>query len=378
MIGRQLLSDYEIVRVLGQGGMGTVYEARSAKTGRHVAIKWLHVRPFAPDDPDLLRFEQEARIAGALDSPHVVAVDAVARDPETGVPFQVMELLEGEDVRTLLGRVGPLRPDVALRILGQACEGLAAAHAASVIHRDIKPENLFLARREGGEVVVKLLDFGVAKIRRTPEAAGDGGALTAPAISMTQSGQVLGTPLYMAPEQIDKPKQVDARCDVYSMGVTLYAMLAGAPPHASVKSIVELLYAITTKLPPPLGEAAPWVSDEIVTFVEKAMAHAREDRFGSVKAMLEAIQPLVPEGVSLREDGLVGVSEGEKKVLAPRADSHPLARTEFARRARALKSTETDTVKTARAKAAERTGWVTAALALLVLAIAAGLLLVRR
>ena len=369
MIGRQLLTDYEIVRVLGQGGMGTVYEARSTKTGRHVAIKWLHVRPFAADDPDLLRFEQEARIAGSLDSPHVVAALAVDHDPETGVPFQVMELLDGEDVRALLGRVGPLRPDVALRILGQACEGLAAAHAVSVIHRDIKPENLFLARGEGGEVIVKLLDFGVAKIRRTPEAVGEGGALTAPAVSMTQSGQVIGTPLYMAPEQIESPKNVDARSDVYSMGVTLYAMLAGAPPHAKLKSLVELLYAITTQPPPPLAEAAPWVPAEIARLVSRATAHAPDDRFPSVKALRDAIASLLPEGFSLRQEALVGVTEDERKVVATYAGDHPLGKTDRS----------AETLKTARARSQERTRWTLAAIGFaLALAIVAFSILFRR
>ncbi|MDI1433019.1 serine/threonine-protein kinase [Polyangium sorediatum] len=362
MIGRQLLTDYEIVRVLGQGGMGTVYEARSTKTGQRVAIKWLHVRPFAPDDPDLLRFEQEARIAGSLDSPHVVAAIAVDHDPESGVPFQVMELLDGEDVRALLGRVGPLRPDVALRILAQACEGLAAAHAVSVIHRDIKPENLFLARGGDGEVTVKLLDFGVAKIRRTPEAMGAGGALTAPAVSMTQSGQVIGTPLYMAPEQIESPKKVDARCDVYSMGVTLYAMLAGAPPHAHVKSLVELLYAITTQPPQPLAESAPWVPAEIVRFVEKATAHAREDRFPSVEAMRDALRPLLPEGFSLRQEALVGVTDEERKIVATHP-ANPLV-------ASAKTERSAETVKTARARAG-RARLAAAAITLLVLGLAA-------
>ena len=149
-----------------------------------------------------------------------------------------MGLLRGEDVRSLLTRVGPLRPEVALRIAAQACAGLAAAHAAGVVHRDIKPENLFLSRGGDGAVVVKVLDFGIAKIRRTSESTGASAGLTAPAVSMTESGQVVGTPLFMAPEQLVGAKQVDARSDVYSMGVTLYALLAGTPPHANVESLV--------------------------------------------------------------------------------------------------------------------------------------------
>jgi len=328
LIGRKLLSEYEIIRLLGSGGMGAVYEAKSDRSGEHVAIKWLNARPLAEEDPDLLRFEQEARIAGRLASSHIASVTAVGRDAETGVPFQVMELLQGEDVRSLITRVGPLRTEVALRIAAEACDGIAAAHAAGVVHRDIKPENLFLARGEDGLVVVKVLDFGIAKIRRTPENMGDVGALTAPAVSMTQSGQVLGTPLYMAPEQIDSPKQVDARCDVFSLGVTLYAMLTGAPPFAELKSIVELLYAITTQTPRPIGEVAPWVTPEAAIVVQKAMAFAREDRYQSMQELQSALLELLPNGFSLQTDVLVGVNEEERKVVFTHADSNPLAKTE--------------------------------------------------
>jgi serine/threonine protein kinase len=160
-----LLDKYEIVRVIGKGGMGMVYEAREVNSGRPVAIKWMHGQSFTDDDPNLLRFQQEARIAGALDSPHVTAVYECAREPEKNVVFQVMELLEGEDLRVLIDRVGALDPDVALRIATQACAGLSAAHTAGVVHRDIKPENIFLSRRGSSEIVVKLLDFGIAKIR---------------------------------------------------------------------------------------------------------------------------------------------------------------------------------------------------------------------
>lgn len=323
MIGRKLLDKYEITRVIGHGGMGTVYEAREIQAGRRVALKWMHARPFAPDDPDLLRFTQEARIAGRLDSPHVTAVLELARDPETDVPFQVMELLEGEDVRKLVERLGPLEPDVALRIAAQACAGLAAAHAAGVVHRDIKPDNIFLAQKDG-EVVVKLLDFGIAKIRGTPENAGMTAGFTAPAIPMTQSGQVVGTPLFMAPEQIEGAKHVDARCDVYSMGVTLFAMLTGSPPHGHVKSFVELLHTLVNAPTVPLREAAPWVSEEAAAVVDRARTKEKEARYPDAKALLEALGPLLPNGTALRPDMLRGAEDAEKhKAASMHADTLP-------------------------------------------------------
>jgi serine/threonine protein kinase len=306
LIGRQLQERYEIVRVIGAGGMGTVYEAREIATGQRVAIKWMHAHPFAPDDPDLLRFTQEARIAGSLDSPHVTRLLELARDPESDVPFQVMELLEGEDARALLDRVGPLRPDVALRIAAQACTGLAAAHVAGVVHRDIKPDNVFLSRG-AGEVTVKILDFGAAKIRRSSEYTDGSAGLTAPVVSMTQSGQVVGTPLFMAPEQIEGAKHVDARSDVYAMGVTLYALLAGAPPHSKIKSFVQLLHTLVNAPPPPLADVAPWVPPEVVAVVDKAMTKETAGRYRSAAEMLEALRPLLRDGMGLRLEDLVAM-----------------------------------------------------------------------
>ncbi|MDI3287800.1 serine/threonine-protein kinase [Polyangium sp. 15x6] len=326
-----LLDKYEILRVLGQGGMGTVYEAREAGSGRRVAIKWMHTRPFTQDDPDLLRFKQEARIAGTLDSPNVTAVLELARDPKTDIVFQVMELLEGEDLRSLVERVGPLAPDVALRITAQACSGLAAAHAADVVHRDIKPENLFLARKGDGEVVVKLLDFGIAKIRRSHGDASGSGGRSAPPVPMTTTGQMLGTPLYMAPEQIDAAKHADARSDVYSMGVTLYTILTGAPPRAHIKSLMQLVHAILTEPVPPLADRAPWVRPEVVAILEKAMHADREARYANGAELAAELTQLLPGGTALREEMLVGIGDEQRKVAAASAETQRRAETATAR-----------------------------------------------
>lgn len=287
---QRLQDRYEVVRLIGRGAMGAVYEARAISSGERVAIKWLHARPFSADDPDLLRFTQEARIAGALDSPHVTRVIELARDPATGVPFQVMELLRGEDLGSLLARVGPLPPGEALRVAAQACAGLAAAHAAGVVHRDVKPANLFLARGPGGEVTVKVLDFGVAKIRRSSSRTAAGVGPTAPAVSMTESGQVVGTPLFMAPELLDGARHADERSDVYSMGVTLYAMLAGAPPRAGVASLVALLNALVNEPAPPLARAAPWVPPAIAGIVDRAMRLEKGQRHRDAAELLEALR----------------------------------------------------------------------------------------
>ncbi len=314
MIGTRLQDKYDVHRVIGQGGTGTVYAARHVETGVDVAIKWMHARPFAADDPDLLRFIQEARIAGKLDSPHVARVLELERDPESGVPFQVMELLEGEDAGALLKRVGPLRPDVAMRIAAQACAGLAAAHAVGVLHRDIKPENLYLARMKDGSLVVKLLDFGVAKIRRTMSAGGSIG-LTAPQVSITKSGELVGTPLFMAPEQLDGMKNVDRQGDVYSMGVTMYALCTGAPPHAEITSFIQLLHAVVNLPAPSLSEVAPWVPAGVVKIIEKAMAKNKADRYPDAAALLDALGPWVRAGTNLSADMLVTVDKSAPPMM---------------------------------------------------------------
>jgi len=333
LISKRLQDKYDVFHVIGHGGTGTVYAARNVQTGVDVAIKWMHTHSFATDDPDLLRFIQEARIAGTLHSPHIARTLELERDAETGVPFQVMELLAGEDLGTLLKRTGALRPDVALRIATQACAGLAAAHAKGVVHRDIKPENLYMARTSEGSLVVKLLDFGVAKIRRTMS-AGSSGALTAPQQSITRSGEVVGTPLYMAPEQLDGMKHVDRRSDVYSMGVTMYALCTGAPPHANIQSFIQLIHTLVNVPAPSLSEVAPWLPPEMIAVIEKAMAKEPQDRYSDAAALLKALEVFVKDGTTIHQDMLVGVDDAARaeasKIKRASNDGEagsPLART---------------------------------------------------
>lgn len=304
---------YQLSAILGQGATGIVYAAKNLRSQRRVAIKALHLRAgLERGCPELLRFEQEARIAGSIESPHIVQVLDIEQDPATDLPFLVMELLRGEDVQSLLDRVGPLPVDVALRIAAQACAGLVAAHAAGVIHRDIKPANLFFARREKGQIVVKILDFGIAKIRGIPDGSAGSHVLAAPAVPMTESGQMLGSPLFMSPEQVDGTKHVDVRSDLFSLAVTLFTMLAGKAPHADAKGFHILLRRLLTAPPPPIRTVAHWVPPEVEAFVQKAGAFQREDRFSSAKEMLAALEMLLPNGTDLREDLLIGIGESAR------------------------------------------------------------------
>ncbi len=164
MQGTQIDEKYEIIRQLGEGGMGAVYEARHLGTARRVAVKVIS-SSLAKGPEVVARFQREARASGSIDSQHVVQVLDTGIDPATSNPYMVMEYMAGEDLHQLIERLGVLSPDLALRMVAQACQGLGRAHEIGILHRDIKSANLFLAHREGSERVVKILDFGIAKIR---------------------------------------------------------------------------------------------------------------------------------------------------------------------------------------------------------------------
>jgi len=310
-VGRTVDRKYRLLRYLGAGGMGTVYEAAHRETGRRVAVKLLHGHPLLHGPGALTRFRREARAIGAVDSPHVVTVLDAGEDEKTGDRYLVMELLHGEDLQSLLDREGPLPPEVALRLAGQALVGLERAHAAGIVHRDIKPANLFLVRGEGGTVTVKLLDFGIAKV-----AADAPFAVSASGAGLAGTAGLLGSPLYMSPEQVQSSGDVDARTDLWSLGSVLYYALAGRPPFAGITTVGRLLLAICGSAAPPLEQIAPWVPAEVTAVVARALTIDRELRHPSAAAMLEALQGLSPGGIALRLEMLKGVTAEEQAVVA--------------------------------------------------------------
>ena len=259
---RVLAGKYEILRQLGKGGMGVVYEARHTGTGRHVAVK--EILSSSGVDPLLVeRFQREARATGSIDTQHIPPVLDFGIDPATDNPFMVIELLKGEDLQERIVRYGPLAEDVAVRIAAQACQGLVRAHAAHVVHRDIKPANLFLARRDD-EVVVKVLDFGLARVKE--KLAGVENR------TLTATGVMLGTPLYMSPEQVVGAKDLDHRTDLWSLGIVLYEALTETTPHDDSETLGALLVAICSKPAKPIRELAPHVSEPVAAIVAKALA----------------------------------------------------------------------------------------------------------
>ncbi|WP_437991883.1 serine/threonine-protein kinase [Sorangium sp. So ce145] len=312
MLGQILDGKYTIVRLLGQGGMGSVYEAVELVSDRHVAIKVIHAEKKLSDDL-VRRFRREAKAAMAAASPHIAQVLDAGVEPTTGTPYMAMEYLVGGDLEDLLRRLGPLPPSLALRILGQACMGVQHAHGAGIVHRDIKPANLFLARADDGEIVVKVLDFGIAKIRTDPAYGIDTTALTS-------SGTLLGSPVYMSPEQARGIKSVDHRTDIWSLGVVLYRALTGRTPHQGADALGDLILAICTKPPPLVQDLAPWVPPELAFLCHAALRIEADDRFRTAEAMLRSIRALAPGGLGLREELLAPLTETERTVVAHRLD----------------------------------------------------------
>jgi len=302
MTGQILDEKYLLGRLLGEGTTGSVYEAQHLGTLQPVALKLLREDHPAARSEGARRLRREARAVGSVDDPHLVKVLDSGEDEATGCPYLVMERLAGEDLQRLLDRVGPLPPPVALSLAGQALLGLVSAHAAGIVHRDLKPANLFLARQPGGEVAVKILDFGIAKVLPSSPSPRS-------ATPLTRTGGLLGSPLYMSPEQVENSKHVDARTDVWSLASVLYRALCGAAPHEHLPTIGKVLIAICDAPAPALRERAPWVSPEVARVVHGALAIDPARRTPSAAAMLAAIEPLAPGGFALRHEMLTGAAE---------------------------------------------------------------------
>jgi serine/threonine-protein kinase len=275
--GELLGGRYRIGRQLGAGGMGAVYEATREDLGQmRVAVKILHTS-LADDESLLARFRREAETVGQINHPNIVRIlDFCA---EAGEPaYLVMELLDGVSLRQALARQKDFPAERIVFIASQMLAALAAVHRAHVIHRDIKPENVVLTSMSGLGDIVKLLDFGVAK------------QLTAvPGNTLTQTGVVLGTPTYMAPEQA-RGGSIDRRSDLYAVGTIMYEALAGAAPYSG-DNYNALLFAIQQGKPVPLRELRPEIDPELFAVIARAMAVEPDARYQTAEEMAEALAP---------------------------------------------------------------------------------------
>ena len=279
----EIVNNYRVTALLGEGGMGAVYLAQHPFMGRKAAIKVLR-REFAEDLGLVERFMNEARAANAIRHPNIIDIIDVGRMP-SGIPYLMMEFLEGESLARRVDR-GTLAVPEAVDIMLQTTAALAAAHGKGIVHRDLKPDNLYLVPDESapGGVRVKVLDFGIAKLR---------GELTGGSVK-TQAGSVMGTPPYMSPEQCRGiTDEVDHRTDIYATGIILYEMLCGAPPFVSA-GWGEIVLAHMTKPPEPPRALNPSVPDWIEAVILKALAKAPGDRFQSALEMRAALRAMSP------------------------------------------------------------------------------------
>ena len=300
---------YRITELIGQGGMGTVFEAVHTGTGSRVAIKLIVSNDIKEEV--FVRFQREARAAGTIDSHHIVRIFDMGTDERSGSPYMVMERLFGEDVSQLMRRVGPLAPTVSCSLIAQAALGLAKAHESGVVHRDIKPANLFLHDGgDHGEVVVKILDFGIAKVLMDVMQRSEEGGLT-------RTGSMLGSPHYMSPEQAQGLRSIDHRSDIWSLGVVLYKMLCGQTPHAHLSTLGQVILAICSQPSRPIQELAPWVPPEVAMIVHRALQPDPGQRFQSAYEMHAALQGVLQGVGKFRRVDIQPLSSTQRMRIAP-------------------------------------------------------------
>lgn len=282
--GELIQGKYRVQRVLGTGGMGTVVLAMHEELEENVALKFL-LPEAAQDELLKARFLREARSATRIKSEHVVRILDVVR-LDDGVPFLVMEYLEGQDVASWLLKHGTFSVSDTAECMMQACEALAVAHSMGIVHRDIKPANLFMTRRPDGSPVAKILDFGISKAALTGKP--DDGDL-----SLTKSTTTMGSPLYMSPEQMHSARDVDHRADIWSLGSVMYEMLTGTTAFEG-DSITRLCIAVLHDPPRPMRLLRPDLPPELEAVVLRCLEKQREQRFGDVAELAAAIAPFAP------------------------------------------------------------------------------------
>lgn len=280
-IGLVLLDRYRIVKKLGAGGMGDVYEGVHELIGKKLAIKCLHA-DFSAHPEAVARFQREARAATAVGNEHIVDVSDIGELPD-GSPFMVMEYLEGQELAGIVDETKKISIPRAIKIALEILEALHAAHESGVVHRDMKPENVFLIRRGENEDFVKVLDFGISMITENSDAALG---------RMTQTGVAMGTPNYMSPEQAKGDRDLDHRTDLYSLGVILYEVLTGKVPF-SAGTLAVLMTKILTESPRPISDIRDDVPVALDRIILRAMAKAPAVRYEDAEEFADALRPFL-------------------------------------------------------------------------------------
>jgi serine/threonine-protein kinase len=281
--GELIAGKYRIERVLGVGGMGVVVAAIHVDLDERVAVKFLVPQAPGAQSDAVARFVREAKAAIKIRSEHVVRVLDSGK-LETGMPYIVMEYLDGRDLHAVLEEDGPLPIELAVDYLLQACDAVAGAHALGIIHRDLKPGNLFLTRRGDGTPLVKVLDFGISKILSdNPASSG-----------LTSTTAIMGTPAFMPPEQLRSTRHVDARADIWSLGTILYAFLTGEPPYSG-ESTADIAAKIIRDPPAPLRTIRPEVPSALEAAVLRCLEKEPDGRYPGVAELAEALLPFASE-----------------------------------------------------------------------------------
>jgi serine/threonine protein kinase len=305
---------YQVEHVLGRGGMGIVVAATHLTLRERVALKFLLVRDDSADD-FAARFKREAQVSARLRSEHVARVIDVGMWQGRAM-YMVMEFLAGTDLRKLLRAQGPLSVETAIGYMVQVCEGMAEAHAHNVVHRDLKPSNLYLTKRPDGSDLVKILDFGISKWNPTDEEAGE----------LTRTGVVLGSPKYVAPEQVFGSTVVDARADVWSLGAIFYEMLAGRPPFYFPTFARVCAELASGKPPPSLLEKRPDVPPAVEAVILRCLERDVSQRIPNVAELAGELLAAVgsPHAHAMRTR-LYAMLETRSGGMPIATGSHPIA-----------------------------------------------------
>ncbi len=284
--GDVIENKYKIVRLLGEGGMGAVFEGENTLIKRRVAIKVLHAA-IASNAEVAERFQREAQAAGRIGNEHIIEVLDLGELPN-GDHFMVMEYLDGEPLSDRIKRMGRLTPEQAVPLFTQILKGLTAAHEAGILHRDLKPDNIFiLNEKAGNKDFVKIIDFGISKFQPLSDE-----------MKMTRTGTIMGTPYYMSPEQASGARAVNVQSDIYAVGVILYEALTGAVPF-DAPTFNQLMFQIVLSEPAPIDQVLPDIDPAFASIVRKAMARDQAHRFETCPQFQEALESWANTGAGV-------------------------------------------------------------------------------
>ena len=295
---------YRVGAIVGSGAVGIVFEAQNLELDEKVAIKCLRPEMLA-DKAMVARFGREAKAAAAIKSEYVSSVYDVGTTRD-GIPYIVMEYLEGKDLGTVVQDNGTLAPRVAVEYALQVCEALAIAHSKGIVHRDIKPENLLLTERSGGIRIVKVLDFGISKAALT-------GSIFRDEVPLVKTVNLMGTPLYMSPEQVRCSDGVDVRSDIWSLGMVIYEILTGHTAFIGT-SITEICAAILEHTPQPMATHRNDVPPGLVAIIERCLEKDAAKRFQNVAELAMALMPFGPKRSRLNVERAVAVLQASGHV----------------------------------------------------------------